>query len=90
MACVNVVFISSIYNRYSHSLQGDPFYRTTQRLGADGVNVIFVSPTIEAEVGRAEEYHLDGTFKTVPRLFYQLFTVHLVSFDRVSMKYSIN
>jgi hypothetical protein len=34
-----------------------------QELGADGINMIFVSPALRMGAAGASEVHLDGTFK---------------------------
>lgn len=61
-------------------------YAALHSFAQDGDNVLFVSPSLLEAAGRAEEWHMDGTFKVVPSMFNQLFTIHFVSFNHVRAK----
>ena len=37
-------------------------------------NIVFVSQTLVGAAGRAEEWHMDGTFKVVPSIIYLRYT----------------
>ena len=61
-----------------------PFYRglVTSDDGYQGL--VFVSDSLINMMVTNIELHCDGTFKTVPRLFYQLFTVQVKAYGKVN------
>lgn len=66
---------------YSHNLdQTQEFFTALVHEGGDGDGkaLVFTSPNLLKQLGEREELHADGTFKAAPRLFYQLFTVHII------------
>ena len=54
-----------------------------------GVAFIFLSLVLLGQLGEATVMHLDATFRTVPGLFYQLLTIHVVVFNKVTIKFQI-
>ena len=44
---------------------------------------VFISLALLSQLRQTKEIHCDGTFQTVPRLFYQLFVVHTVAHGKV-------
>ncbi len=44
---------------------------------------IFLNPTLLPRLRDSVEVHSDGTFGMVPRLFYQLFTLHIIQYGKV-------
>lgn len=51
-----------------------------------GSALVFVSVPLVSYLRHAKEVHADGTFKTVPRFFYQLFTLHMVAYKKVMLR----
>lgn len=60
-----------------------PFYQglVTSDDGYQGL--VFVSDSLINMLATNNEVQCDGTFKTVPRLFYQLFTVQVKVYGKV-------
>ena len=55
----------------------------------DGASAfVFASTAVLSHLRNAEQIHGDGTFATVPNMFYQMFTLHLVAFGKVCMCFS--
>ena len=65
------------------------FVAEHQNLGDEGRDVLLASTTLVPAARRAGELHVDGTFKVVPSMFMQLFTVHFVSFNHVCNNNSV-
>ncbi|KAI9553432.1 hypothetical protein GHT06_021338 [Daphnia sinensis] len=67
---------------FNETIRGDLFFHGTVRSDEDddvpGVGLIFLSLLLLGQLGEATSMHLDGTFHTVPTLFYQLLTIHVV------------
>ena len=63
-------------SRYATTTDG-PFYRGCVRANDDtnGTACVFASPKQLSILSSAKSAFMDGTFFTVPRLFYQLFTI---------------
>lgn len=51
----------------------------------NGTAFIFLSLTLLPLLRITREIHADGTFKTVPNLFYQLFTLHVKAYGKVRL-----
>lgn len=69
---------------FKETIRGDLFFHGTVRSDEDddvpGVGLIFVSLLLLGQLGEATSMHLDGTFHTVPALFYQLLTIHVIAY----------
>lgn len=63
-----------VSSRYAH-LDGDEFYRGTAEAGADGSAIIFATDKQLQLLQSACEVYFDATFKVVPSIYYQLFTI---------------
>ena len=55
----------------------------------DGKAFVFVSRQLLEECLQSKELFIDGTFRTVPKLFYQLVTIHMSAFSNVSRIHDI-
>ena len=67
-----------IYFIPSLILDGQPFYRG--RVITDGGKceaLVFLSPTLSPELANMKDVQADATFRTLPKHFKQLFTIHL-------------
>lgn len=57
-----------------------------------GIGLVFLSLILLRFLGEATDIHIDGTFHTVPGLFYQLLTIHVLVLRngrrRVNLGYS--
>jgi hypothetical protein len=60
----------------------DEFFRTRVST-ATGTAFIFTSVALLGALRRTKQIHSDENFKTVPNLFYQLFTLHLNAYKKV-------
>lgn len=49
--------------------------------GLDDTILIFGTPEIFSKMCDAKTLFMDGTFKSVPKIFLQLYTIHFVYFD---------
>ena len=56
-------------------LDGQVFYRSTVSTPENETAIILVSKELDEKIQTSGECHLDATFKTVPRQFYQLLTL---------------
>ena len=67
-------------SRYG-TIDGSPFYRGCVRVndGANGTACVFATCKQLCILSNAKSIFIDGTFFTVPRLFYQLFTIFVTS-----------
>ena len=69
-------------SRYS-LLNGSPFYRETIFSSNGQMAAIFISEEAANKLQTAERIHFDGTFKTCPLMFYQIFVVFFDYFGTV-------
>jgi hypothetical protein len=78
----------SQYPQYGLSLGGDTFYSGTVG-GPESTSVIFVNKEIidDVSTGKRCKVHMDGTFKTVPPMFTQLFVILVAKKEHVSLIY---
>lgn len=71
---------------FRETIRGDLFFHGTVRSDEDDdvpeVGLIFVSLLLLGQLGEATSMHLDGTFHTVPALFYQLLTIHVIAYNK--------
>ncbi|KAI9559668.1 hypothetical protein GHT06_013673 [Daphnia sinensis] len=67
---------------FKETIPGDLFFhgtvRSYERNDVPWVGLIFISLLLLCQLGEATSMHLDGTFPTVPALFYQLLTNHVI------------
>ena len=64
--------------------KGDHFFFDTSVECDSGNALIFISyPLLKAYV-EAKVVFIDGTFRSVPTMFYQLVTLHIQSFNKVN------
>jgi hypothetical protein len=52
---------------------------------ATGTAFIFLSITLLTQLRTTKQIQADGTFKTAPNLFYQLFTLHFKAYKKVTI-----
>ncbi len=50
-----------------------------------GTAFIFLSVSLLTQLRTTKQIQADGTFKTVPNLFYQLFTLHFKAYKKVTI-----
>jgi MULE transposase domain len=67
-------------SRYAH-VDGGEFYRGTVDAGAGGTAVIFATNKQLELLQSATEIYFDATFKVVPNIYYQLFTIFVTFAD---------
>lgn len=72
--------------RFSKTLGGQQFFHSIIN-STDGTSILFGSPTFLEEVHNSREFHVDGTFKVLPRAppCLQLITVMSVHYNHVSI-----
>ncbi|KZS10525.1 Uncharacterized protein APZ42_024988 [Daphnia magna] len=83
------------FDEAERTITGFDMYRKTLNQSADfflgrvsidtGNAFIFISLALLPEIRTTREIRLDGTFKTVPNLFYELFTLHVLAYGKVLM-----
>ena len=56
-------------------INGSPFFRGMVDAGDDGIGFLFASDFQMEILGMSESIGIDGTFKTVPRQFYQMYSI---------------
>lgn len=59
------------------SIDGHRFFQADVASTDGGMALLFASPAQLLQLSSAESVYIDGTFRTVPRLFYQLFTLFI-------------
>ncbi|XP_057373093.1 uncharacterized protein LOC130693893 [Daphnia carinata] len=64
------------YQDYRDAFGGGRFFRGLVKT-VEGEALVFLSPTLLPELSEATELQADATFRTVPGLFKQLFTIHI-------------
>ena len=64
-------------------MDGSPFYYGKVTDPSGGTALIFLSTALLVALRNVKKVHGDATFKTVPALFYQLFTLHLTAYGKV-------
>jgi len=64
---------------------GDANYFAEAINSDDGQALVFISRHLLQALADCKEMYIDGTFRTVPSLFYQLVTVHVRAFANVSV-----
>ena len=58
------------------------FYFGSVTIG-DDTAMIFINVAVLRTLVDTQEIHMDATFKTVPRLFYQMASLHAIAFGYV-------
>lgn len=66
------------------TIDGEEFYRGVVDVGSDGMALVFASDRQLDLMHSASNVYFDGTFKVVPSIFFQLFTLFVPSFDFAS------
>ncbi|EFX71793.1 hypothetical protein DAPPUDRAFT_326828 [Daphnia pulex] len=67
---------------YSKTLDGSSDFFKARVSTATGTALIFLSITLLTQLRTTKQIQADGTFKTVPNLFYQLFTLHFKAYKK--------
>jgi hypothetical protein len=67
---------------------GDEQFFTDGIYCDDGKALVFISNPLMEALSDCGEMFLDGTFRTVPPLFYQLVTIHVTAFAYVCFQFS--
>jgi len=49
----------------------------------DGNALVFISKHLLQPLAESRDLFIDGTFKTVPTMFYQLVTIHMAAYSHV-------
>ncbi|KZS04840.1 Uncharacterized protein APZ42_032130, partial [Daphnia magna] len=80
------------FDEAERTITGSDMYRKTLNQSADffhgrvstdtGNAFIFISLALLPEIRTTREIRSDGTFKTVPNLFYELFTLHVLAYGK--------
>lgn len=69
---------------YTQTTAGEPFLAYDSGEGDVDRLMIFATQASLALLANSSEWYSDGTFKTVPEQFFQLYTVHGVSFGKIT------
>ena len=69
---------------------GDNCFYASAVDSEDGNALIFISYELMLPFLEAGTIFIDGTFRVVPSIFYQLVTIHFLAFDKVTFKISVN
>lgn len=79
------VMLSNDNGRFSKTISGQQFFHSIIN-NTDGVSILFASPDFVEEAHNSREFHVDGTFKVLPRAprCLQLVTVMSVHYNHVS------
>ena len=73
------------------TLDGEPFYRGhVITVDGDGEAFVFLSPSLFAELANMTELQADGTFRSLPKKFKQLFTIQLSYENKVMTSITSN
>ena len=62
--------------KYTLSLKGEQFLLYDSGFGDGRRMLIYTTPRLLRILSQANNWHCDGTFKVVPVLFFQLYTIH--------------
>ena len=62
--------------KYTLSLKGEQFLLYDSGFGDGRRMLIYSAPRLLRILSQANNWHCDGTFKVVPVLFFQLYTIH--------------
>ena len=74
------VSLRIVGTRYE-TCNGQPFFRGSVNSTDEGISCIFASDAQLDLLSTSSELHVDASYKTVPRQFYQLFTVFVTRQD---------
>lgn len=87
-AYINWNFLKIFHCSETLDGQDDFFIKHVQ--ATDGSEAfLFISPSLLENLGEVTELHADGTFRTVPPMFHQLFTLHFSRFGQVSCRFNL-
>lgn len=73
-----------IYATSREAFEGGDFFAGRVQSSDGGQAFLFVSAVLLRLLGEVPDIQADGTFRTVPRLFTQLFTIHASRFGQVN------
>ncbi|KZS21185.1 Uncharacterized protein APZ42_011937 [Daphnia magna] len=68
---------------YKDAFEGGVFYQGRVQTADGGDAFVFISPKLLPEIAQTIELQADGTFKSLPLFFKQLFTLHVSRFGQV-------
>ena len=54
---------------------------------SEGSALVFISRNLLQVAADSKELFIDGTFRTIPSLFYQLVTIHVTAYSKVTFNY---
>ncbi len=72
-----------IIQYYREAFDGGDFFLGRIQTADGGDALIFVSPKLLPAAAQTPELQADGTFRSVPEIFMQLFTLHISRFGQV-------
>jgi hypothetical protein len=91
---VTLIFASHVncclFPVISDSVDGQKFYQGRVTTSTGSSALIFISWALISALRDTTEVHADGTFKTVPAMFYQLFTLHITAYGKVVKAYIVD
>lgn len=67
----------------SDAFEGGEFFRGHVKVVDGEEALVFLSPKLLPKLSEATEIQADATFRTLPGLFKQLFTLHITKFNLV-------
>lgn len=68
---------------FREAFEGGDFFLDRVSTADGGEAFVFLSPRLLQHLADTPELQADGTFRTVPKLFLQLFTLHIGRFGQV-------
>lgn len=72
----------------NHTINGTSLFFHGRVSSATGSALIFLSLAVLSEIRFTSQILSDGTFYSVPNLFYQLFTIHIMYNGKVSLVFN--
>ncbi|KAK4024024.1 hypothetical protein OUZ56_009415 [Daphnia magna] len=74
------------HSKFGQTIRDGKFVHGTAHSDEDDevpvMALVFLSPVLLRQLGESTVMQLDGTFRTVPGLFYQLLTIHVGCFNK--------
>ena len=65
-----------IPEKYKTTLKGDPFLLFDSGFGDEQRMILYATPKFLSILSKSNNWFCDGTFKVVPELFFQLYSIH--------------
>ena len=80
---INIAAIPAIPHEFQITENGEQFLLYDSGVGDEERILVFGSPQGLQLLSQSDNWYADGTFKVIPEVFYQLYTVHAQCGDRI-------